>query len=78
MQTHWVTNPGRYYSIAMLTAVSALLYYMKDGNEALGWILYNRAGPSWPVMWLIDKSVDGTVGQDQNCDLYQTPQCVFI
>lgn len=62
----------------MLTAVSAVLYYMKDGNEASGWIQYNRAGPGWPVMWLLDKSVDVTVGQDQNCDLYQTPQCVFI
>ena len=29
-------------------------------------------------MCATDKSVDGTVGQVQNCDLCQTPQCVFI
>ena len=62
----------------MLTAVSAVLCYMKDGNEAERWIRYNRAGLGWPVMCLIDKSVDGTVGQVQNCDLYQTPRCFYI
>ena len=44
-------------------AAQTLPSYMKDGNEAARWILYNRAGQGWNVMCLLDKSVDGTVGQ---------------
>ena len=54
-----VGNSARDQSVAAQTLPS----YMKDGNEAARWILYNRAGSGWHVMWLIDKSVDGTVGQ---------------
>jgi hypothetical protein len=59
-------------------AAQTLPSYMKDGNEAARWILYNRAGTGWQVMCLIDNSVDGTVGQVQNCYFYQTSLCVFI
>ncbi len=49
---------------------------MKDGNETERWILYNHAGTTWPVMWMTDKSVDGTVGQVQNCDRFQTSNAI--
>jgi len=70
MQTYRVTAPVGDNSIAMLTAVSAVLCYMKDGNEVSGRIRYNRAGTGRIVMWLVDKSVDVTVGQVRNCYFY--------
>ena len=37
-----------------------------------------HAGTAWNVMWLIDKSVDGTVGQDQNCYFNQSSSSSFL
>ena len=66
-----VTNSGRYPS-RELFLVTARLYL--DYTKAVTQSLWEdeHAGSSWPVMWLIDKSVDGTVGQVQNCYFYQT------
>ena len=38
----------------------------------------SHAGTTWQVMCAIDKSVDGTVGQDQNCYFYQTSSSSFL
>jgi hypothetical protein len=52
-----------------------LLSYMNDGNEAERWIRWSR-WENWKVMCATDKSVDGTVGQVQNCDLSQTSSVI--
>ena len=70
-----VTNSGRYPS-RELFLVTARLYleYTKAVTQSL-WE-DEHAGSSWPVMWLIDKSVDGTVGQVQNCLFCQTSSVI--
>ena len=35
-----------------------------------------HAGTSWQVMWMTDKSMDGMVGQVQNCLFCQTPSVI--
>ena len=72
MKTHQVTKPvgslGETISVAALT-----LAKFTRNLETISYSSQEDAGTSWHVMWLIDKSADGAVGQDQNCYFYQTP-----